>query len=320
MRRVDRNSVPVPPSLSSATSRASRERAEATAHYQQNPPPKAAYEFTAYKADDVRAALTALFHGKCAYCESFYRGTQQMDVEHYRPKGRLPAEPHLGYWWLALNWGNLLPSCIDCNRAREQRLVQLAGDGSITYQENVAGKQSCFPIAGPRRLDKDDDDDDLEQAVLIDPTRDNPQAYLGWVIEHHKYPIVASVAPDGNDNRRGRVSIDVYGLNRDGLVDSRAMLILEIALELSRIRDLLSTTLAMDQGEARTSLLSMAVKQIRQLKRHESPDRIYSAMATSFIQQEVDRLRSEFSMILERIHHADAQAAAGIRPAGARLA
>ncbi|MEF9674035.1 hypothetical protein QNM99_25505 [Pseudomonas sp. PCH446] len=44
-----------------------------------------------------------------------------MDVEHYRPKGAVSEDAsHPGYWWVAMDWDNLLPSCIDCNRKRKQ--------------------------------------------------------------------------------------------------------------------------------------------------------------------------------------------------------
>ena len=71
---------------------------------------KQGFEFTfaAYKADDVREALTRLFRGKCAYCESRYAVTQPMDVEHWRPKGGVEEEDvdgktrlGPGYPWLA---------------------------------------------------------------------------------------------------------------------------------------------------------------------------------------------------------------------------
>src|SRR6516162_7596662 len=78
-----------------------------------------------------------LFHNRCAYCEApltrFFA-----DAEHHRPKGRVSeanqegvsiakrailevgAEQieieHPGYFWLAYNWRNLIPSCEWCNQ------------------------------------------------------------------------------------------------------------------------------------------------------------------------------------------------------------
>ncbi|MGJ7492887.1 hypothetical protein [Variovorax sp. ZT4R33] len=307
MRRVDRKAIACPSSLIDSHSDAAREQLEARAHYGRAPEPKAAYKFEAYKAEDVRTALTSLFHGKCAYCESFYRGTQQMDVEHYRPKGRLPGEKHRGYWWLALCWENLLPSCTDCNRARMQRLVSLAEDGSVSYMQNVAGKRSCFPIAGPKRAESQADDENLEHPILLDPTRDDPKKHIRWVVEHLEFPLVASVLEGTKEDRRGRVSIDVYGLNRDGLVGSRAMLTQQIALEITHIRELLETTLDLPE-EGRAKILNLAIKQIGRLKRHERAKGVYSALAASFIQQELGKLRGEFSRLLCALPQSDSDA------------
>ncbi|SEA67643.1 hypothetical protein [Variovorax sp. YR216] len=307
MRRVDRKAIACPGSLSSSDSEAARERSEARAHYERTPPPKAAYKFGAYKAEDVRTALTALFHGKCAYCEGFYRGTQQMDVEHYRPKGKLSGAKHRGYWWLALSWENLLPSCTDCNRSRTQRLVSLAEDGSVRYIQNVAGKGSVFPIAGPSRAGSQLDDVDLEEPLLLDPTRDDPEDYFRWVVKHLQFPLVASAQEGTKEARRARVSIDVYGLNRDGLVGSRSMLIQQIALEISNIRALLESALELPE-EKRARILGLANEQISQLKRHEHAKSVYSTLAASFIQQEMRKLRGEFSRVLDAIFQGNAQA------------
>ncbi|WP_155983455.1 hypothetical protein [Nitratireductor aquibiodomus] len=43
-------------------------------------------DFSAYGSRAVREALREMFHGKCAYCESKIAGSQDTDVEHYRPR------------------------------------------------------------------------------------------------------------------------------------------------------------------------------------------------------------------------------------------
>jgi hypothetical protein len=79
-----------------------------------------------------------VFYDRCAYCERLISGFQG-DAEHYRPKGgvrrrdtegtlvasqcdiRNPGDGqalalgHPGYFWLAYDWRNLLPSCSFCN-------------------------------------------------------------------------------------------------------------------------------------------------------------------------------------------------------------
>jgi len=59
----------------------------------------------AYKSDDIKKALKAIYHSKCAYCE---QKVEELHVEHYRPKSI--------YWWLAYSWDNLLLACPVCNR------------------------------------------------------------------------------------------------------------------------------------------------------------------------------------------------------------
>ena len=58
-----------------------------------------------YKYQDVKDALRSLYHGKCAYCETY---DPSPHVEHYRPKRG-------GYYWLAYSWDNLIASCSQCN-------------------------------------------------------------------------------------------------------------------------------------------------------------------------------------------------------------
>ena len=61
----------------------------------------------------VRDKLNEYYHHKCAYCET---GGGKADIEHYRPKGSVKEEDtHSGYYWLAYEWSNLIPSCVKCS-------------------------------------------------------------------------------------------------------------------------------------------------------------------------------------------------------------
>src|SRR5688572_13150422 len=76
------------------------------------------FEFKAYGDELLRNALNQHYGYKCAYCETFYGASQPVAVEHYRPKGEVidgDERVRPGYYWLAANWENLLPSCTDCN-------------------------------------------------------------------------------------------------------------------------------------------------------------------------------------------------------------
>jgi hypothetical protein len=93
--------------------------------------------------------LKNVFNNKCAYCETPLP-RQSGHAEHFRPKGGVKYKTekksitaftkdalenqieHPGYFWLAYNWKNLLPSCELCN----------AG----------GGKKNQFPCKAPHLL------------------------------------------------------------------------------------------------------------------------------------------------------------------------
>ncbi len=132
--------------------------------------------------------------GKCAFCESIIDSTGAVHVESFRPKG---GATDLGgeldpdhYAWLAYDWGNLFPICPNCNM----------------------NKGSRFPVEGAR-VPPFTFGDDLrkEGNFLIDPCWDDPEEHLVF----NEDGFVAS------DTVRGRVTIEVYGLNRYELVKAR---------------------------------------------------------------------------------------------------
>lgn len=225
-------------------------------------PANASFAFAAYKSPDVKVLLESLFSGKCAYCESFYSETAPVDIEHYRPKGAIEGEPdHPGYWWLAMEWDNLLPSCIDCNRKRKQitpkasdNLLALVTDEHERRKASVmnTGKKDTFPIAGPRAKDHTKPDQLVaEVPYLLNPCVDNPDEHLEFLVDP-KLPIslvlprggagtpngpaalpaaganATAIAADATARKlspRGAVSIQVYGLNRLALVQNRTRLL-----------------------------------------------------------------------------------------------
>ncbi len=101
MIRRPRHTAPIPPALDGPDSPGHKETQKAIDYYTAPEPNGGAPKYKAYKHDTVKETLTTIFHGKCAYCES-----------PYRP----------GYYWLAAEWTNLLPSCTHCNQNRRQRV------------------------------------------------------------------------------------------------------------------------------------------------------------------------------------------------------
>jgi len=286
--KVDRTTVTAPASLARrATSGAhvglTEEEAivvEYAAYLAAVPRPKTfGFAFKAYKNDDVKAALADLFHGKCAYCEQRYAGTQPMDVEHWRPKGGVEEVDALGakvlaegYPWLAARWTNLLPSCIDCNRPRIQRDV-------VTGESVTLGKANQFPVTGARMPPPAPGDltpQVEDSALIIDPTIDDPTEHL-------------SFRDDGavlGRTDKGEQSIRVYALNRAELAFERLGLAKLIEQRLTTI-EALAAVIA-DQAlttDLQRDLQDLVSHEIDALMELADPGRPFSAMARQLIEE-----------------------------------
>jgi hypothetical protein len=139
---------------------------------------------------------------------------QPGDVEHFRPKNRVTDDQfrpvkavypdlgetnHMGYFWLAYEWENLLPSCTDCNRYRKQS----GGPGS--------GKLDRFPIEGTR-VHLPDQDLGAEKPLLVNPTETDPN-------EHFTFFRDGTI---GAKTNAGQKTLELLGLNtRESLVRER---------------------------------------------------------------------------------------------------
>ena len=271
MIRVDRSRASEPSSLHAAFgSDTLTELERVRAHRLANSGSAKGFEYARYKSADVKIALDSLFHGKCAYCESPYDVTQPVDVEHYRPKGSVEDSAHEGYWWLAMDWGNLLPSCIDCNRRRKQKVLELPENVDLPTLDATArlrtveyntGKKDAFPLRDETTRMLDEGDVTLlerEARLLLDPTRDDPDSHLvfdavdgtesgdGWVSWVRPAP---GDDPD-SVSAVGTMSIKVYGLNRMGLVQARSRLLLELEFLLQVSLELRATISDLDSRSA----------------------------------------------------------------------
>lgn len=144
-----------------------------------------------YNADGVKQSLLIAQHDKCCYCESKFGATSYGDIEHHRPKGAVKEEPeHLGYWWLAYVWDNLLVSCEVCNRTH---------------------KGTWFPLRNPAARAKTPTDNiDAEEPLLINPALQDPRNHIRFKED----------APEGLDDI-GRTTIKVLGLRRKALREAR---------------------------------------------------------------------------------------------------
>ncbi len=150
---------------------ATKGKAQKTPKTQENDKKKK-FNFAMYKDDEVKALLHRMFRGKCAYCEARYIATQPMDVEHFRPKSEVTdfdGSKRVGYYWLAAEWTNLLPSCIDCNRPRNH--IENGKPARL-------GKDTLFPLAANSPRAAFGGSIDAERPLLLDPCRDRPEQVL----------------------------------------------------------------------------------------------------------------------------------------------
>ncbi|MEM7352999.1 MAG: AAA family ATPase [Acidobacteriota bacterium] len=144
--------------------------------------------------DSIRADIVEQFGGKCAFCESRIRVALAGNLDHYRPRrGARGTERYYDthYWWLALEWDNLLLICSRCNRF----------------------KASWFPIRDEaNRAEPGIRGSDLEaeEPLLLDPWS-HPESHLEYLED-------GTIRPR---SQRGKVTIDILELNRDGLRQGR---------------------------------------------------------------------------------------------------
>lgn len=174
------------------------------------------YKGTSYNIkSDFYTNLHGSFHGKCAYCESLIAADQPGDIEHFRPKSKVTdadnnpimvdtpngRKPHPGYYWLAYDWKNLLPSCENCNRPSKSK-----SDGKLI------GKGNQFPVKDFRAVNPGEES--REEPLLIHPVLENP--------EEHLEVDETGIMKAKNESEKGKACIDILGLNvREALLEAR---------------------------------------------------------------------------------------------------
>lgn len=184
--------------------------------------------FTSYRMPQViREALHVLFNDKCAYCESKVElfkevsgkinllqkaSTQKISSEtisianHFRPRNNArgfekedASVDH--YWWLMYEWNNLYLSCSKCR----------------------TNKSNWFPIEGQRTKLLSDYKTILKQekSLLLDPCNDH--------IENLNFEYDFKTGVINGVTKKGKVTIEILGLNRKNLVSARYKAIQEEA-------------------------------------------------------------------------------------------
>lgn len=146
-----------------------------------------------YKYKDIKDALMTLYHGKCAYCETY---DPSPHIEHYRPKRG-------GYYWMAYSWDNLILSCSQCN-IRKGSLFPIVG-------QKVSFHNTSTEIAQINTLSEDYDK--IEQPLLLMPERMSNDIENLWAFDQNGSIVL--------NNDRIRISRDVYELDREELCKRR---------------------------------------------------------------------------------------------------
>ena len=179
------------------------------------------FDASVYGADSVRASLSRLFLDKCAYCEYPLTRTDT-NVEHYRPKARVAEAPtHPGYYWLAYDWSNLLPTCTFCNQTRKELSAW-----PDTTRAPSAGKADSFPLEDEsRRAYSPSAELSDEEPLLVNPTVEEPRLHISF--DPFGMPIPRT--------QKGKVSIAVYNLDTRQLNRQRRCVI-EYVTDLLKLR------------------------------------------------------------------------------------
>jgi uncharacterized protein (TIGR02646 family) len=201
------------------------------------------FEFDSKLYGRAKPRLSAVQHGKCAFCEAKILHTQPGDVEHFRPKkawseaaGKPMQRP--GYYWLAYEWTNLVLSCEECNRRGKKNLFPLADEAKRARSHHA-------------RLED-------EAPLFVDPAAEEPSEHLGFRQE--------VVFPR---TERGSITRDTLDLNRETLQEHRRE-------HLETIRMLREAALVLGKDPLVEALYE-------KLHSASQPDAEYSAMVRAFL-------------------------------------
>ncbi len=165
-----------------------------------------------YNEEEVKESLKKIYGSKCAYCESEWLGSSSPRVDHYRPKKFIKdvsKEAHYGYYWLSLEWTNLIQSCETCNSKKSNKFP-IASEGLRIEGKNIDLLSKPYNedsrLLGSNDLEK-------EKRLLLHPELDPVEKHLEFKLD--------GMVNAKKGSKMGQVSIDVYGLNRGDLVLAR---------------------------------------------------------------------------------------------------
>lgn len=186
------------------------------------------YTNSDYAPQAVKTELEKIYHEKCGYCESKIKHAAALQVEHYRPKAKVKkAKAHLGYYWLGIEWSNLLLACPNCNNqgAKGNRFpiwgIRVYSPSSELFQP-LFNRDSLLANKLPLIA---------ERPLLLNPELCNPKVHFYF----DKDAVIFGKTPEG------KKTIEICKLNRKNLVGNRKekqielRLLFDTALEANRL-------------------------------------------------------------------------------------
>lgn len=279
MIKLNRNVVPVPPELDGDQAIGALEKARIIEHYKDYSEGKSkSFEFEAYKSAGVRAALRRISHEKCAYCESLYAITGRMHVEHYRPKNGVIIGDKLvkpGYYWLAADWENLLPSCNNCNTRNWE---------DVNGELRIVGKGNYFPLVDESKRASSMGEEDNEEPLLLNPFIHRSEDHLVFTDEGFVKP---AENEQGIISLLAKHSIDIYGLQRRHLINARHEQIKQVLADI-KVLDLLHRQLSTTDDP--DEVLAAIKEQMRILDERKEDCKPYAGAIRQVLSRHYQRL------------------------------
>jgi hypothetical protein len=181
-----------------------------------------------------------------------------------------------GYHWLASRWDNLLPSCIDCNRPRGQ-------DFPFGRKPATAGKANQFPISSEQRRATADGEETREDPLLLHPYFDDPAEHLEYIwTKPGSLELGEIVARQRGAQKslKGQTSIDVYALQRVGLIRQRAE---RLTLLLGQLELLAETREKIEKRGGDPDLKPVFTRILGEVNKFLGPDKPYSGMCRQVV-------------------------------------
>jgi uncharacterized protein (TIGR02646 family) len=178
--------------------------------------PKKIDSYSYWTKLDVRGLLYAMQGRVCAYCGVETNG---LDVEHFRPKGKIEGdEDHGGYWWLAYICSNYFLGCTVCNQKRKRNRFPLEnGAVRITYDTRTQIKQ--------------------EQRILLDPEEDPVEEWLELEWNDLTCRLLPHSTLSDAQYQRVQTVIDFFGLNLEPELRKQRSQVYEQAVRAAGERD-----------------------------------------------------------------------------------